>query len=162
MRARWRRLTGGAALVAALACGPVAAQSNRDADYKGPTTSGNALPVAYFDAVVLIKARRFEEAIPMLLGTGRLENADVQNWLGYSYRKLKRMEESRVHYEAALRIDANHLPTLEYFGEWHVEMGRTDEARAFLARVEALCGREACEAWRDLKHAIDTGRPKEH
>jgi tetratricopeptide (TPR) repeat protein len=151
-----------AALAAALLASPVSAQSNRDADYKGPTTSENALPVAYFDAVVLIKARKYEDAIPMLLGIKRMENADVQNWLGYSYRKLKRMEESRIHYEAALKIDANHLATLEYFGEWHVEMGKIDEARGFLTRVEALCGREACEAWRDLKHAIDTGKPKEH
>ncbi|MGL5116767.1 MAG: tetratricopeptide repeat protein, partial [Beijerinckiaceae bacterium] len=151
-----------AALAAALALVPAAAQSNRDADYKGPTTSENALPVGYFDAVVLIKAKKYAEAIPMLISLKLMGNADVQNWLGYSYRKLKRMDESRVHYEAALRIDPEHLPTLEYYGEWLVEMGQIEAARVFLAKIETRCGRESCEAWRDLKFAIDTGKPREH
>lgn len=156
------------AVVGALACASLSApvagqtQSNRDAGYKGPTSSENALPLSYFDAVVLIKARRYDEAIALLMASGRLDSADVRNWIGYSHRKMKRMEEARIHYEAALRIDPDHVATLEYFGEWHVEMGQLDGARAMLARIEAICGRDTCEAWRDLSFAITTGVPREH
>jgi tetratricopeptide (TPR) repeat protein len=109
----------------------------------------------------LIRNRHFERAIPMLEGLREVDTAEVQNLLGYAHRKLGRMEPSRVHYERALLVDADHIPTLEYYGEWFVQMGQLDRARSHLARIERLCG-QACEAYQDLKHAIDTGTPKEH
>jgi tetratricopeptide (TPR) repeat protein len=111
-------------------------------------------------AAALAKQRQFEQVIALLAPLRAENSADVENLLGYAHRKLKRMEPARVHYERALQLDPAHVPTLEYYGEWYVEMGMPEHARAHLARLAALCG--ACEAWRDLKFAIETGRPREH
>lgn len=101
-----------------------------------------------------VKAGRWAEALPLLLKVEeRSKNsADVYNLLGVTYRKLKDYPVSKKHYERALQIDSNHLPTLEYQGEWFIETGDMARARENLAKLKMLCG--TCHEYQDLAGAI--------
>jgi Flp pilus assembly protein TadD len=81
------------------------------------------------------------------------DSPDVLNYIGYANRRMGRMDEARTHYEGALALDPGHRGALEYFGEWHVEMGKIEDARRFLGRLEAACG-TGCREYQDLAEAI--------
>jgi Flp pilus assembly protein TadD len=88
-------------------------------------------------------------------------NADAQNMLGYSYRKLGTFDKSMEHYQKALKIDPNHRSALEYLGELYLEMKQLDNAEKQLANLKKACpffGK--CEEYDDLKAAIDKYKTK--
>lgn len=101
-----------------------------------------------------VKEGRWAEALPPLLKVeARVKtSADVYNLLGVTYRKLKDYPTSKLHYDRALQIDPNHLPTLEYQGEWFIETGDMAKARENLARLKQLCGE--CHEYKDLAEAL--------
>ena len=101
-----------------------------------------------------VKEGRWKDALPPLLKVeARVKtSADVYNLLGVTYRKLKDYETSKKHYDRALQIDPNHLPTLEYQGEWFIETGNMEKARENLARLKQLCGEY--HEHKDLAEAI--------
>ncbi|MDJ1159366.1 tetratricopeptide repeat protein [Chelatococcus sp. SYSU_G07232] len=107
----------------------------------------------YRVAVSSIQGGRYEDGLRALAALDRDNSPDVQNYLGYANRKLGRMEEARRHYEAALAIDPDHRGALEYYGEWHVDMNRLDEARGYLRRLATVCG-TTCQEYEDLAEAI--------
>lgn len=88
-------------------------------------------------------------------------NADAQNMLGYSYRKLGTFDKSMEHYQNALKIDANHRSAHEYLGELYLDMNQLDNAEKQLAALKKSCpffGK--CEEYEDLKAAIDKYKAK--
>lgn len=107
----------------------------------------------YGVAVSFIRDGRYDDAIRTLVALDKADSPDVQNYIGYANRQLGRMDEARVHYEAALAVDPNHRGALEYYGEWHVELGRLAEARGFLERL-ALLGGTSCQEYQDLAAAL--------
>jgi Flp pilus assembly protein TadD len=106
----------------------------------------------------LTKAGQFREAERELAGKPRGVNADIENLVGFTQRKLGRMDAAKAAYETALRLNPNHRGALEYFGEWHVETGDLAGARALLVRLKAVCA-GPCEEVEDLEAAI-AGAPK--
>jgi Tfp pilus assembly protein PilF len=88
-------------------------------------------------------------------------NADAQNMLGYSYRKVGTFDKSMEHYQRALKIDANHRSAHEYLGELYLDMNQLDNAEKQLAALKKACpffGK--CEEYEDLKAAIDKYKAK--
>ena len=88
-------------------------------------------------------------------------NADAQNMLGYSYRKLGTFDKSMDHYQKALKIDANYRSAHEYLGELYLDMNQLDNAEKQLAALKKACpffGK--CEEYDDLKAAIDKHKMK--
>lgn len=82
------------------------------------------------------------------------QSADGFNLLGYSYRNLKKYEESLVAYRQALSLDPKHRGAHEYIGIAYVQMGQLDKAREHLASLDKICV-FSCEEFRDLKKAIE-------
>jgi tetratricopeptide (TPR) repeat protein len=80
-------------------------------------------------------------------------NADVNNLLGYSSRKLKLYKPAGVYYAKALKINPKHLGALEYQGELFVETKKISNAKKNLAKLKSLCG-VTCEEYLDLKKVI--------
>ncbi|MCX6445715.1 MAG: enzyme of heme biosynthesis [Actinobacteria bacterium] len=80
-------------------------------------------------------------------------NADINNLLGFSSRKLKLYKPAGVYYAKALKINPKHLGALEYQGELFVETKKTSDAKKNLAKLKGLCG-VTCEEYLDLKKAI--------
>ena len=85
------------------------------------------------------------------------KSADGFNLLGYSYRNLKRYDESFAAYKQALTLDPKHRGAHEYIGVAYVQTKQIDKAREHLAALEKICG-QRCEEYQDLKKAIGAAK----
>ena len=79
-------------------------------------------------------------------------DADGFNLLGYSYRNLKRYNESLVAYKKALEIDPKHRGAHEYIGIAYIQMSQLANAKVHLDALDKICTL-SCEEYRDLKKA---------
>jgi Flp pilus assembly protein TadD len=105
-----------------------------------------------------IEAKDYKAAVGYLTKAVQEEpnNADAQNMLGYSYRKVGTFDKSMEHYQRALKIDANHRSAHEYLGELYLDMNQLDNAEKQLAALKKACPFFGnCEEYEDLKAAID-------
>ncbi len=84
-------------------------------------------------------------------------NADVQNLLGYAYRKNSKLDLAFKHYREALRLDPAHRGAHEYIGEAYLQAGDKPKALQHLAALEKICGK-GCEEYQDLARAIATAK----
>ena len=106
-----------------------------------------------------VKAGDFQSAVRYLTKAAKKNpnNADIHNLLGFSYRKLGRVDEAFEHYQLALKIDPKHRGTNEYLGELYLETGQLAKAEERLKVLEKTCI-SGCEEYNDLKEAIDKYR----
>ncbi len=135
------------ALNSAIAAGSV---SSNDAEAKATHSK------EYYKAVKLIKANNFKDAIILLetLVNENPEDADIHNYLGFSFRKTGNLNKSSHHYQKALNINPKHLGALEYQGELFITLGQIDEAKVNLDRIDAICFTQ-CKELRELRKAIN-------
>lgn len=112
------------------------------------------MPPAYLEAVWLAKAGRFGEALARLEELNMPDNADVLNYLGYTNRKLGRIDKGISYYKKALAIAPEHAGANEYLGEAYLQKGNLAAAKARLEKLEAICGGRACEEYQDLAEEI--------
>ena len=115
--------------------------SRRDADYAA--------------AQAAIEKKDWPEAVRRLQRTAAREpdDADVQNLLGYSYRKQGQLDPAFKHYERALAIDPRHRGAHEYIGEAYLMKGDVANAEKHLAALKSIC-LLSCEELKDLEKAI--------
>ena len=109
----------------------------------------------------LIAAKNYRQALVELKRVDRvvMNNADVNNLLGYASRKLGQYSQAGVYYVKALKIDPKHLGALEYQGELFVIQKKMTLAQQNLAKLKKLCG-TTCEEYLDLKKAITAATKK--
>ena len=86
-------------------------------------------------------------------------SADGFNLLGYSLRKLQRLDESLVAYQQALKLDPAHRGAHEYIGEAYIQLGQLGKAKEHLDALDKLCF-FSCEEYRDLKRAYEEANRK--
>ena len=115
---------------------------------------GHVEDAAYITARELVKAERFDEAIDALNALNRPDDPNVQSYLGFSNRKLGRVQTGLLYYARALDIDPDFVLAREYLGEGHLQNGDIDKARDQLAEIEKRCG-HSCEEYEDLAEAIE-------
>ncbi|HVN85975.1 MAG TPA: tetratricopeptide repeat protein [Candidatus Binatia bacterium] len=84
--------------------------------------------------------KKFREAIAL-----QPEFPEAWNELGHALKNQERYDESIKAYEQALRLRPNYVQALEYLGEAYVKMGKLDQARAVLARLQPLDQHQADE-----------------
>lgn len=97
--------------------------------------------VAYAYAVGLINTERWSEAL-VALDRARVSigpHPDILNYLGFANRRLGQYDVAIAYYREALVLDRDHLGANEYLGELYLEMGRNEDARRQLARLDRLC-----------------------
>lgn len=80
-------------------------------------------------------------------------NADIQNYIGYSYRRLRQLGPAIGHYQRALMLNPRHRSAHEHLGEAYLVLGEPAKAEQHLAALENLC-LLPCEEYDDLKRAI--------
>jgi tetratricopeptide (TPR) repeat protein len=80
-------------------------------------------------------------------------NADIQNYIGYAYRRLRQMGPAIGHYQKALMLNSRHRSAHEHLGEAYLVLGEPARAQQLLAALENLC-LLPCEEYADLKRAI--------
>ena len=80
-------------------------------------------------------------------------NADIQNYIGYAYRRLRQIGPAIGHYQQALMLNPRHRSAHEHLGEAHLVLGDPATAEQHLAHLEDIC-LIGCEEYDDLKRAI--------
>ena len=80
-------------------------------------------------------------------------NADIQNYLGYAYRRLRQFDPAMQHYQRALTLNSRHPSAHEHLGEAHLAQGDLAKAKEHLAAIEQIC-LIPCDEYDDLKRAI--------
>jgi len=114
-----------------------------------------ALDPDYAAGKKAIEARNWNAAIKSF-STAALrapDNADLQNYLGFSYRKLGQLEPAFKHYHRALALNPRHRGAHEYIGEAYLMAGDLANARKHLEELRKIC-LLPCEELADLEKAI--------
>ncbi|MCV2872383.1 tetratricopeptide repeat protein [Defluviimonas sp. WL0050] len=112
-------------------------------------------PTGMTEAQAAVDAGRYPEALRLLAAVIKSEprNANALDLMGYSNRKMNRLSEAARYYDAALKVNPQHIGALGHQGELFVETGDYDRARQNLKLITAICG--ACEEVIDLRAALD-------
>lgn len=121
------------------------------------SSSSSSKPSELADAETAIEAGDYGRAIDLLqkVIAGDSENADAWNFLGFSHRNLKSLDEALVAYQKALAIDPEHRGANEYLGELYLQTGNLAKAKERLEILDDACI-FGCEEFDDLKQAIKT------
>lgn len=82
-------------------------------------------------------------------------NADIQNYIGYAYRRLRQWGPAMQHYQNALVLDRRHRSAHEHIGELYLALGEPARAELQLATLEEIC-LIPCAETEDLKRALAT------
>jgi tetratricopeptide (TPR) repeat protein len=80
-------------------------------------------------------------------------NADIRNYIGYSYRRLRQLGPAIGHYQQALTLNPRHRSAHEHLGEAYLVLGEPAKAEQHLAALQNLC-LLPCQEYDDLKNAI--------
>jgi Flp pilus assembly protein TadD len=102
-----------------------------------------------------IGAGDWERAIKSLTKAGLRDarNADIQNYLGYAYRRLRQFDPAMQYYQQALTLNPRHRSAHEHLGEAHLAQGDLAKAKQHLAALEQIC-LIPCDEYDDLTRAI--------
>jgi tetratricopeptide (TPR) repeat protein len=84
-------------------------------------------------------------------------NADIQNYIGYAYRRLRQLGPAMQHYQQALMLNRRHRSAHEHLGELYLTLNEPARAEQQLAVLEEIC-LIPCAELDDLKQAIATYR----
>ncbi|MEL6727102.1 MAG: tetratricopeptide repeat protein [Pseudomonadota bacterium] len=97
--------------------------------------------VMYTEAIRLINVGEYDLAIAELRSAGEIlgPHPDVLTYLGFAHRQKGETSEALSFYQTALTIAPDHLSANEYLGEFYVELGDLDRAKAQLEKLNDLC-----------------------
>jgi tetratricopeptide (TPR) repeat protein len=102
----------------------------------------------------LAKAGEFELAIATLKLAPDQEDPRVLNYLGFSHRKLGKMDEALGYYHAAISQNPDFSLVREYLGEAYIQLGMLEQAREQLTEIERICGGRTCGEYGELARLI--------
>lgn len=125
---------------------------------KDKTMPGAATPDSrYNDGVQRVKAQQWSEAEVAFRDATmqRPKFPEAWNGLGHALKMQGKYGEALKAYDEALRQRPDYPEAIEYLGEAYVGMGRTDDARAQLARLKPLDAKLADR----LERTIAAGKP---
>ncbi len=80
-------------------------------------------------------------------------NSDIQNYIGYAYRRLRQLGPAIGHYQQALMLNPRHRSAHEHLGEAYLVLGDLAKAEQLLMALENLC-LIPCDEYDDLRRAI--------
>jgi Flp pilus assembly protein TadD len=87
------------------------------------------------------------------------ENADLQNYLGYSHRNLKQFDLAFTYYKRSIELNPRHRGAHEYIGEAYLMVGDLAGAERHLAALREIC-LLPCEELADLEKAVKEYRSR--
>lgn len=146
--ARWCVGLAGLALVLVLAGAPAQAMMAEDGTVDdsplGPIKNKIMLDL-YEDAIKDLEAYVAENPT----------DPEAYNLLGFASRNLGEYDAAMEYYDMALELDNTLVTAIEYYGVLWLELGRVDDAKAMLARLDELCP-DGCEERDMLAEALDS------
>ena len=102
----------------------------------------------------LAKAGDYQHAIDVLSMAPNQSDPRVLNYLGYSNRKLDRMDVALGYYKAAIAMNPDFSLVREYLGEAYIQLGLLENAREQLVEIERICGGRECGEYGQLAELI--------
>lgn len=96
---------------------------------------------------------RYEQALSFLRRAEESNDPRVLTYIGFSERKLGRLDRAMAYYARAIKLDPRNVATLSYMGEAHLQRGELAAANVKLGNIESLCGTK-CEPFKALNLAI--------
>ena len=132
------------------------------ADPKDEEPAAEQMDPDYAAGKAAIAARDWPAAIGSLSSAALRDtrNADIQNYLGYAYRRSGQLELAFKHYARALQLDPRHRGAHEYVGEAYLLVNNLAKAEEHLAALQRIC-LIPCEEYEDLKNAVAEYRWRE-
>jgi predicted Zn-dependent protease len=99
------------------------------------------------------KGGEYAAALATLRSAGNPSDPRVQTMIGFSLRKLGRVDEAMDYYWAVLTAHPDRTTTRQYLGEAFLQLGKPEEAKLQLAEIAKGCG-VACEDYQLLADEI--------
>lgn len=152
------RWVGGFAVAAAIAfstiapCVAVEEDSNPQASARNPDYAAGKQAFERKDWGEAV--RRFSRATVL-----DPDNADLQNYLGFSYRKMGQLELAFKYYHRALALNPRHRGAHEYIGEAYLMAGDLAGAQKHREELRKIC-LLPCDELTELEKAIAEYRAK--
>lgn len=108
-----------------------------------------------------IEAKDWNAAIKALSSAALRDtrNADIQNYLGYAYRNVGKLDLAFKHYARALELNPRHRGAHEYLGETYLIVNDLRKAEEHLDALRRIC-LIPCEEYEDLKKQIEMYRAR--
>ena len=102
-----------------------------------------------------IADKNWSEAVKRLTIAARRdpESADLQNYLGYSYRNLKQYDLAFKHYKRSIELNPRHRGAHEYIGETYLLVNDVASAERHLVALRDIC-LLGCDELADLERHI--------
>jgi len=92
----------------------------------------------------------YEDAIDVLSLAPNQGDPRILNMLGFSSRKLGRMDIAFSYYQRAVATDPDFSLVREYLGEAYIQLGLLEKAREQLTEIERICGGRTCSEYSQL------------
>jgi predicted Zn-dependent protease len=99
------------------------------------------------------KGGEYAAALATLRSASNQADPRVQTMIGFSLRKLGRVDEGMDYYLAVLAAHPDRTTTRQYLGEAFLQLGQPDNAKQQLAEIAKRCG-TACEDYQLLAGEI--------
>ena len=80
-------------------------------------------------------------------------NADIQNYVGYAYRRLRQLGPAMGYYQRALTFNPRHRSAHQHIGELYLVLHEPTKAEEHRAALERIC-LVPCEELGDLARVI--------
>jgi Flp pilus assembly protein TadD len=130
-------------------------------DPKDETPAAEQLDPEYAAGKTAMEAKNWDAAIRAFSSAALRDtrNADIQNYLGYAYRKTGQLELAFTHYQRALQLNPRHRGAHEYIGEAYLIVNNLAKAEEHLAALQRIC-LIPCEEYEDLKNAVAAHRQR--
>ena len=107
----------------------------------------------YLEAVSLAKSKHYSEALDLLKTIKDQNQTHVLSYIGYSTRKLGKLDEGINYYHKALSLDPANTLAREYLGEGLLAKGDLAGAKLQLAEIKKHCG-TTCHEYEELAEEI--------
>ena len=145
----------GSIAAAILSAGLTLAPGAAVADPTEDDPSAAKLDPDYAAGKQAIEAKNWAAAIKPLSSAALRDtrNADIQNYLGYAYRRMGQLDSAFKHYARALQLNPRHRGAHEYVGEAYLMVNNPAKAEEHLAALQKIC-LIPCEEYEDLKKEI--------
>jgi len=141
-------------IIFGLSAGGVVLPVNAAGEDTAPTVQKPADP-DYLAGKKAVEAGNWDAAIEAFTRAAARDknNPDIQNYLGYSYRKAGNLDTAFKFYTVALKLAPEHRGAHEYIGEAYLMKGDLKMAQQHLAALDRICT-FGCEEYRELKKAV--------
>jgi tetratricopeptide (TPR) repeat protein len=141
-------------IVLGLSAGGIGLPAHAAGEDTAPTVQKPADP-DYLAGKKAIEAGNWNAAIEAFTRAAERDrnNPDIQNYLGYSYRKAGNLDTAFKFYTVALKLAPEHRGAHEYIGEAYLMKGDLKMAQQHLAALDRICT-FGCEEYRELKKAV--------